>query len=123
MSYKEFKAKYTRIQNLSKIEDPKPWLEYPPLIEEMLEVIICQEEALKGYRGVKSFKVGTIYWWTKEPNDIYIGEEDIVKDNETFNVSLLSSNKLTLSQVKYLSKFMGSDIDTNSYDYFFESNK
>ena len=56
MSYKEFKAKYTRIQNLSKIEDPEPWLEYPPLIEEMLEVIRCQEEALRWFIDIKENK-------------------------------------------------------------------
>ena len=116
MSYKEFKDKYTRIQNLSKIEDPEPWLEYPPLIEEMLETIKYQEEALKWY------KVGTIYWWTKEPGDIYIGEENIVKSiDETFSLSLYGSTQLTLDQVKYISQFMRSDVNTDEYDYFFES--
>ena len=56
MSYKEFKAEYSRIQNLSKIEDPEPWLEYPPLIEKMLEVIRCQEEALKWIIDIKENK-------------------------------------------------------------------
>ena len=56
MSYKEFKAKYTRIQNLSKIEDPEPWLEYPSLIEEMLENIRCQEEALRWFISIKENK-------------------------------------------------------------------
>ena len=119
MSYKEFQAEYSRIQNLSKIEDPEPWLEYPPLIEEMLETIRCKEEALKWYKGVN--KVGTVYWWTKEPGDNYIGEEEIVKDSDTCFLSLIGSNQLTLDQVKYVSKFMYSYIDTDKYDYFFQS--
>ena len=85
----------------------------------MLETIRCKEEALKWYKGVN--KVGTVYWWTKEPGDNYIGEEEIVKDSDTCFLYLIGSNQLTLDQVKYVSKFMYSYIDTDKYDYFFQS--
>jgi hypothetical protein len=54
--HQELKTKYKNIPTYSSVFNPEPWLDYPSLIEEMLEVIRCQEEAIKWYKGLWEIK-------------------------------------------------------------------
>lgn len=45
--HNKFKSKYDKIPKYPSALDPEPWLEYPSLIEEMLEVIKSQEETME----------------------------------------------------------------------------
>lgn len=69
--------------------------------------------------------IASVYWWTKEPENEFVGEEDITeKLDEELLESLglrYGSNLLTtINQIDYISEFIESKIDVEEYDYFFE---
>jgi hypothetical protein len=69
--------------------------------------------------------IASVYWWTKEPEDEFIDEEDITeKLDEELLESLglrYGSNKLTtINQIDYVSELIKSTIYVEEYDYFFE---
>jgi len=67
----------------------------------------------------------TLYWWTKEPDDRYVSEENIVVPlNEERLESLglrYGSNLIkTQEQIDCLSELINEEIELDTYDYFFE---
>lgn len=69
--------------------------------------------------------IATVYWWTKEPEDVFIDEENITKKLdeellESLGLKYGSNLLTTTNQIDYVSELIESEIDTEKYDYFFE---
>lgn len=69
--------------------------------------------------------IASVYWWTKRPEDEFVGEENITEklDKELLESLGLryGSNQLTtINQIDYVSELIESKIDVEEYDYFFE---
>lgn len=100
------------------------------LVEDLIsnvETLVNQEQELITHplSDIKFDEVvGTVYKWTKEPNDKFIGEENIVQkldEKRLEALGLLGNVQITNSrQIEYLSQYMDTDIDLDEYDYFFE---
>lgn len=96
------------------------------LKEEIAQLKTKTIEVNKKHSETQTLKViASVYWWTKEPEDEFIGEEDITKklDEELLeSLGLLYGSNLltTINQIDYVSELINSKIDVEEYDYFFE---
>lgn len=69
--------------------------------------------------------VATLYWWTKEPENRYVSEENIVvplNEEKLESLGLRYGSNLikTQEQIACLSELINEKIDLDTYDYFFE---